>query len=41
MSTTSVDDGVYEEFSQDNIAFYELPDAAISSASIPFIFPPH
>lgn len=36
-----VNTGVYTEFDQNNIQFSELADASVSSASIPFVFPPH
>lgn len=41
VSTVEVDSGVYTEFDQKNLQFSELPDAAVASASIPFVFPPH
>jgi predicted acylesterase/phospholipase RssA len=34
-------DGAYTEFNQTNTNFTELPDAAVSSSSIPGVFPPH
>ena len=41
VASVEVDSGVYTEFDQNNLQFSELPDAAVSSASIPFVFPPH
>lgn len=34
-------DGTYTEFNQTNTNFTEIPDAAVSSSSIPGVFPPH
>jgi len=41
LATVNVNDGTYTQFDQKNIAFEELADAAVASASIPFVFPPH
>ena len=41
LSAVDVNTGEYTEFSQKDISLAELPDAAVSSASIPLIFPPH
>lgn len=41
LSAVDVGTGKYTEFDQTNIKFTELPDAAVSSASIPLVFPPH
>jgi len=41
LTSTEVNTGTYTEFDQTNIAFNDLPEAAFSSASIPFIFPQH
>lgn len=41
MATVNVETGQYVEFNNDNIDFSELSQAALSSASIPFVFPPN
>ena len=41
LAAVDVSTGKYTEFDQSNIKFSDLPDAAVSSASIPLIFPPH
>ena len=41
MATVNVDTGVYTEFTQKNMTFTETADAAVASASIPFVFPPY
>lgn len=41
LGSVNVNSGVYTEFNQDNLLFSELADAAVSSASIPLVFPPH
>lgn len=41
LTSTEVNTGTYTEFNQTNLAFNDLPEAAFSSASIPFIFPQH
>lgn len=40
MAAVDVNTGIYETFDQDNVTFEELPQAAFSSGSIPFVFPP-
>ena len=39
IAAANVDSGKYELFTQDNITFEELPQAALSSGSIPTVFP--
>ena len=41
MSSVNVDTGEYVDFTRDNIDLWELPHAAVSSASIPGVFPHH
>mmetsp|Transcript_7391 Transcript_7391/g.8917 ORF Transcript_7391/g.8917 Transcript_7391/m.8917 type:complete len:215 (+) Transcript_7391:1-645(+) len=41
MGSVNVDTTEYVQFTQDNIELWEIPDAAVSSASIPFVFPHH
>ena len=41
VASVNVNTGVYTEFTQKTLAFADLPDASVSSASIPFVFPPH
>ena len=41
MSAVNADTGEYTDFTRDNIDVWELPHAAVSSASIPFVFPHH
>lgn len=41
LAAVNVNTGLYTEFTQKNIAFTDLADAAVASASIPFVFPPH
>ena len=41
LATVNVNDGTYTQFTQKNLQFTELADAAVASASIPFVFPPH
>ena len=41
MSAVDVNTGEYVDFTRDNIELWELPHAAVSSASIPFVFPHH
>ena len=41
ISTTNVDTGDYIQYTDKDITLNELPDAVISSASIPMIFPPY
>ena len=41
ISTTNVDTGDYIQYTDKNITLDQLPDAVISSASIPMIFPPY
>ena len=41
ISTTNVDNGDYIQYTDKIISLSELPDAVISSASIPLIFPPY
>ena len=40
MGSVEVGSGTYTEFDQTNTEFSELSDAAVASASIPFVFPP-
>jgi predicted acylesterase/phospholipase RssA len=40
MSAVNVETGEYTSFNQDNTQFIDLPRAAMSSGSIPFVFPP-
>ena len=41
LSAVDIETGDYVEFDQKNMDFYDTPYGAISSASIPFVFPPH
>ena len=41
ITAVDVADGTYTEFNQTNTDFTELGDAAVSSSSIPGVFPPH
>lgn len=41
MSAVNVGTGEYHNFTELNTPFENIPDAIISSASIPFMFPPH
>ena len=41
VASVNANTGLYTEFTQKTIEFSELPDASVSSASIPFVFPPH
>ena len=41
IAAVNVETGEYTTFDQTNTAFFDLPHAAVSSASIPFAFPPH
>ena len=41
ISSTNVDTGEYHQFTDKNITLDELADAAVASASIPMVFPPH
>jgi predicted acylesterase/phospholipase RssA len=41
LAAVNVETGEYTTFNQDNTSFFDLPHAAVSSASIPFVFPPH
>ena len=41
IGSVNASNGVYVEFDQKNILFSEVPDAAVASASIPLVFPPH
>jgi len=40
-SAVDVETGEYTSFTSDDTTFYDFADAAVSSASIPFVFPPH
>ena len=40
-SALDVETGEYSPFTSDDTTFYDFADAAVSSSSIPFIFPPH
>lgn len=40
LATANVETGEYTQLDQTNLDFQDLPKAAVSSASIPFIFPP-
>lgn len=41
ITAVNVADGVYTEFNQTNTEFGDLGNAALSSSSIPGVFPPH
>ena len=41
IAAVDVDTGDYVEFDQKNTPYYDMPQAAKSSGSIPFVFPPH
>jgi len=41
LGATRIDTGQFVEFTNHNLEFSELPDASVSSASIPLVFPPH
>ena len=41
ISSTNVDTGEYHQFTDKTITLEEMPDAAVASASIPMVFPPH
>jgi len=41
ITAVDVSNGIYTEFNQTNTEFNELADAALSSSSIPGVFPPH
>ena len=41
LATVNVNNGEYTEFTQKNITFAQLADAAVASSSIPFVFPPY
>ena len=41
MSSTEVNTGVYTQFTEKTVSLDEMPNAAVASASIPMIFPPH
>jgi predicted acylesterase/phospholipase RssA len=40
MAAVNVETGEYTTFNQNNTRFIDLPHAAMSSGSIPFVFPP-
>ena len=41
MAAVNAETGMYTIFDQKNTEFIDLPHAAVSSSSIPFVFPPH
>ena len=41
LAAVNVETGEYTTFDQTNTNFFDLPHAAVSSSSIPFVFPPH
>lgn len=41
ITSANVNTGEYTEFDQTNLDFKDLPEAALCSASIPVVFPPH
>ena len=41
LGSVNANTGVYTEFTQKNTEFMDLAQASVSSASIPFVFPPH
>jgi predicted acylesterase/phospholipase RssA len=41
IAATNVNDGTYTEFTQKNLDWHLLPNAAVASSSIPGFFPPY
>ena len=41
ISSVNVETGEYVQWTKDDLILEEMPDAAVASASIPFVFPPH
>ena len=41
MSSTEVNTGVYTQFTNKDVTLDKMPDAAVSSSSIPMVFPPY